>query len=105
MDKIITIPFGYVLDLLYRLVDNYGLALILFALVVQLVMLPISGKSKKSMMKMSRITPRIQAIKDKYPNDQQKQNEEITKLQKEEGVGLGSGNCALIVRLLCVYCP
>ena len=105
MDKIITIPFGYVLDLLYRLVDNYGLALILFALVVQLVMLPISGKSKKSMMKMSRITPRIQAIKDKYPNDQQKQNEEITKLQKEEGVGLGCGGCLWSLVPLLILIP
>ena len=105
MDKIITIPFGYVLDLLYRLVNNYGLALILFALVVQLVMLPISGKSKKSMMKMSRITPRIQAIKDKYPNDQQKQNEEITKLQKEEGVGLGCGGCLWSLVPLMILIP
>ena len=105
MDKIITIPFGYVLDLLYRLVDNYGLALILFALVVQLIMLPISSKSKKSMMKMSRITPRIQAIKDKYPHDQQKQNEEITKLQKEEGVGLGCGGCLWSLVPLLILIP
>ena len=105
MDKIITIPFGYVLDLLYRLVDNYGLALILFALVVQVVLLPISAKSKKSMMKMSRITPRIQAIKDKYPNDQQKQNEEITKLQKEEGVGMGCGGCLWSLVPLLILIP
>ena len=105
MDKIITIPFGYVLDLLYRLVDNYGLALILFALVVQGVLLPISAKSKKSMRKMSRITPRIQAIKDKYPNDQQKQNEEITKLQKEEGVGMGCGGCLWSLVPLLILIP
>ena len=93
MDKIITIPFGYILDVLYQLVGNYGLALILFALVVQLVLLPINAKSKKSMMKMSRLTPKMQAIKEKYPNDQQKQNEAIQKLQQEEGVGLGCGGC------------
>ena len=93
MDKIITIPFGYILDILYQLVGNYGLALILFALVVQLVLLPITAKSKKSMMKMSRLTPKMQAIKEKYPNDQQKQNEAIQKLQQEEGVGLGCGGC------------
>ena len=93
MDKIITIPFGYILDFLYKLVGTYGLALILFALVVQLVLLPITAKSKKSMMKMSRLTPKMQAIKEKYPNDQQKQNEAIQKLQQEEGVGLGCGGC------------
>ena len=93
MDKLITVPFGYILDFLYQLVGNYGLALILFALVVQLVLLPITAKSKKSMMKMSRLTPKMQAIKEKYPNDQQKQNEAIQKLQQEEGVGLGCGGC------------
>ncbi len=93
MAKIITIPFGFLLDWLYQLTTNYGVALILFAIVVQMVMLPISAKSKKSMMKMSRLTPRIQAIKDKYPNDQQKQNEAIQQLQREEGATLGCGGC------------
>ena len=105
MDKIITIPFGYILDWLYQLVDNYGLALILFALVVQVVLLPITAKSKKSMMKMSRISPRIQAIKDKYPNDQQKQNELISKLQKEEGVGMGCGGCLWSLVPLLILIP
>ncbi len=93
MDKIITIPFGYVLDWLYQFTTNYGVSLILFAVIVRLVLMPISAKSKKSMMKMSRLQPRIQAIKDKYPNDQQKQNEAIQKLQQEEGASLGCGGC------------
>ena len=93
MDKIITVPFGYVLDWLYQFTNNYGVALILFSLVVQLVLLPVTAKSKKSMMKMSRLTPKMQAIKEKYPNDQQKQNEAIQQLQREEGVGLGCGGC------------
>ncbi len=89
----ITVPFGYLLDWLYQLTDNYGLALIFFALVVQIVLLPITAKSKKSMMKMSRLQPKMQAIKEKYPNDQQKQNEAIQKLQQEEGAGMGCGGC------------
>ena len=90
---IITVPFGYLLSWLYQLTSNYGLALIIFAVIVQLVLLPITAKSKKSMMKMSRLTPRIQAIKEKYPNDQQKQNEAIQKLQQEEGASMGCGGC------------
>ena len=93
MEQIITVPFGYLLDYLYQFTNNYGLALILFTLVVQLVLLPINAKSKKSMMKMSRLTPKIQAIKDKYPNDQQKQNEAIQELQKQEGASMGCGGC------------
>ena len=90
---IIRIPFGYVLDLLYQLTTNYGVALILFAIIVRLVLIPINAKSKKGMMKMSRLQPRIQEIKDKYPNDQQKQNEAIQKLQQEEGASMGCGGC------------
>ena len=105
MDQIITIPFGYLLDYLYQFVGNYGLALIIFALIVQLVLLPITAKSKKSMMKMSRISPKIQAIKDKYPNDQQKQNEEIQKLQKEEGADMGCGGCLWSLLPLLILIP
>ena len=90
---IITVPFGYLLSWLYQLTTNYGLALIIFAVIVQLVLLPITAKSKKSMMKMSRLTPKNQAIKEKYANEQQKLNEAIQKLQQEEGATMGCGGC------------
>ena len=93
LSDIIRIPFGYVLDFLYQLTSNYGVALILFAIIVRLVLIPVNAKSKKGMMKMSRLQPRIQEIKDKYPNDQQKQNEAIQKLQQEEGASMGCGGC------------
>ena len=93
MDKIITVPFGYLLDWLYQFTNNYGLALIFFAVIVQLVLLPITAKSKKSMMKMSRLQPRIQEIQTKYAHDQQKQNEAMQKLQQEEGMSMGMGGC------------
>ena len=93
MDKIITVPFGYLLDWLYQFTSNYGVALILFAVVVQLIMTPINAKSKKSTMKMARLQPRIQEIQKKYADDKQKQNEAIQQLQKEEGASLGCGGC------------
>ena len=93
MSKIITVPFGWLLGQLYALTNNYGVAMILFALIVQTVLLPIRAKSKKSMMKMSRLQPRIQEIQKKYENDKQKQNEAIQKLQQEEGASMGMGGC------------
>ena len=93
MDQIITVPFGYLLDYLYRFTGSYGISLIIFAIIVQLVLLPITIKSKKSMMKMSRLQPRIQAIQKKYADDQQKQQEAIQQLQKEEGASMGCGGC------------
>ena len=92
MEKIITVPFAWLLSLLYDLTHNYGVSMILFAVLVQLVLLPITAKSKKSMMKMSRMQPRIQEIQRKYANDQAKQQEAMQALQREEG-GMGCGGC------------
>ncbi len=91
--EIITVPFGWLLNFLYQLTSNYGVSLILFAVLVQIVLLPITAKSKKSMMKMTRLQPRLNAIKEKYPNDEKKQQEAIQQLQKEEGATMGCGGC------------
>ena len=93
LGDLIRVPFGWLLGFLYDLTSNYGFAMIIFALIVQAVLTPINAKSKKSMMKMSRLQPRIQEIQKKYANDQQKQNEEIQKLQREEGASMGMGGC------------
>jgi YidC/Oxa1 family membrane protein insertase len=91
VSKIITVPFGWLLGQLYALTDNYGIAMILFALVVQTIMVPMRAKSKKSSMKLSRIQPLIQDIQARY-TDPTKQNEMMQKLYKEEGVSMG-GSC------------
>ena len=93
LTDIVTVPFGWLLGQLYDLLGSYGLAMIAFAVIVQLVLLPITMKSKKSMMKMSRLQPRIQEIQRKYADDKQKQNEAMQKLQQEEGATMGCGGC------------
>lgn len=91
ISDIITVPFGYLLDWLYQLTNSYGLALIIFAVLVKLILTPITAKSKKSTMKMSRLAPRLQEIQKKYENDPQKQNEAMQALYKEEGVSMTGG--------------
>ena len=93
LSDLVTVPFGWLLGVLYDLTSNYGVAMILFALIVQAVLTPINAKSKKSMMKMSRLQPKIQDIQRRYAHDQQKQNEAIQKLQQEEGASMGMGGC------------
>ena len=97
---IIRVPFGWLLAQLYDFTTNYGVALIIFAVALKLIMFPITAKSKKSMMKMSRLTPRVQALQRKYANDQQKLNEETQKLYKEEGVSMGGGCLWTFIPLL-----
>ena len=88
---IIQIPFGYLLDFLYQFTTNYGVALILFAIIVKAILLPTTMKSKKSTMKMSRLAPKVQEIQKKYADDPQKQNMMTQQLYKEEGVSMGGG--------------
>ena len=97
---IIQVPFGYLMSALYQLTANYGWTLILFALVVKIILFPATAKGKKSSMKMSRLSPQIQALQKKYENDQQKQSEAIRQLYKEEGVSMGGGCLWSLVPLL-----
>ena len=62
LSDIIRVPFGYLLEWLYLLTHNYGVALILFGVIVKLVLLPVSMKSKKSTMKMSRLSPQLKEL-------------------------------------------
>jgi len=88
---IICIPFAWLVRLFYNLTGSYGLAIILFTLVVKLIMLPFQLKSKKSMMRMTRMNGKMQEIQKKYANNQMKMNEEMQKLYAEEGVNPMSG--------------
>ena len=88
---IICIPFAWLVRLFYTLTGSYGLAIILFTLVVKLIMLPFQVKSKKSMMRMNRMNGKIQEIQKKYANNQAKMGEEMQKLYAEEGVSPMSG--------------
>lgn len=102
LSDIIQVPFGYLMGWLYQLTNNYGVALILFAVIVQLVMLPMTAKSKKSMMKMSRLQPQMQEIQRRYADDPQRQNMAVQNLYKEEGVSMGGGCLWSFIPLLII---
>ena len=89
--EIITWPFAKLMVWLYGLTGNYGLSLILFALVVNLILTPFMAKSKKSMMRSTRLQPRIQELQKRHEGNPQKLNEEMQKLYREEGVNPMSG--------------
>ena len=100
---IIQVPFGWLMAQLYQLTTNYGWALILFAIIVKLVLLPATAKGKKSTMKMSRLSPKLKAIQEKYANDQQKQSAAMQALYKEEGVSMGGGCLWSLLPLLVLF--
>ena len=78
-------------NFIYQFVDSYGLAVIVFALLTKLILLPFSYKSKKGMQKMSALSAKQQALQKKYGNNRVKLNEEMQKLYEKEGVSPMSG--------------
>lgn len=99
----IKIPFGYVMEFFYNFFNNYGLALILFSLAVKLILLPLSMKSKKSMMKTSRLQPKIKQIELACGDDKQKYQQEVNALYKEEGVSMFGGCLWSLLPLLIIF--
>ena len=87
----ITKPFAWLMVKLYELTGNYGIAVILFALAVNLILTPFMAKSKKSMMRSTRLQPRIQELQKRHEGNPQKLNQEMQNLYREEGVNPMSG--------------
>ncbi len=87
----ITKPFGWLIVWLYEFTGNYGLAVILFALTVNLVLTPFMAKSKKAMMRTSRLQPEMEEIQRRHEGNPQKLNQEMQKLYQEAGANPMSG--------------
>lgn len=95
--------FGYVLNFLYEIVKNYGLAIILFSVLVKLLMLPISIKQQKTMKKSSKIQEEMKQIQFKFKNDPEKLNQEVMNLYKRENMNPFSGCFSSIIQIVLLF--
>ena len=84
-------PFGMLLMFFYTLFNNYGVAIIFFALIIKAILLPFQMKGKRGMMRQARLQPKIAELQKKHGTNKAKLNEETMKLYKEEGVNPASG--------------
>lgn len=88
-------PFAYaiiwLLPILYAVIPNYGLVIILFAILVKLITMPLSIKSMQSMNAMKEMSPKLESLKERYKNDPARMNQEMMKLYKESGFNPLSG--------------
>ena len=89
--RIISTPFGYVMRFIYEMVGNYPLSLFLFALLVKVLMIPMTIKQKKTMLEQQRIQPMIQKIQKTYARDQRRMQEEMQNLYDREGISPMAG--------------
>lgn len=95
--------FGYVLNFLYEIVGNFGLAIILFSVLVKIIMLPISIKQQKTMKKSQKINDEMRQIQFKYKNDPEKMNQEVMSLYKREKMSPFSGCFSAIVQIILLF--
>lgn len=96
-------PFTFLLKAFYELFNSYGLALILFALVVKVILFPLSIKGKKSMIQMNMLSGKMNKLQQQYKNNQQKYNEEVQKLYEKEGVNPMGGCLWSFLPLLIIF--
>lgn len=82
---------GYLMNFIYGITQNYGLAIILFTILIKLLLLPLTIKQQKSLAKTQELQPLVQELQRKYGNDQQKFAEEYQKLLKEKKMNMMSG--------------
>lgn len=95
--------FGYLLHAIYMLVNNYGLAVIIFSILLKLILLPLSIKQQKTMKKSTKIQGKLQEIQFKYKNDPEKLNQETLRLYKEENMSPFSGCLSSIVQIIILF--
>lgn len=94
---LISVPFGYVMDILYRLTSNYGLSVILFSVIASLAMLPIHMYTSLNAAKKSAVFPVVQAIRNRYPGNMAMQNRLVEELYKKEKVDAAAGCCFISI--------
>ena len=94
--------FGYLLNFIYGIVNNYGIAIIIFTIILKLVMLPISIKQQKTLKKSAKMQVKVKEIQEKYSNDQVRQSQELMDLYKKENMSPFSGCLSSILQIILV---
>lgn len=95
--------FGYLLHAIYSFVNNYGLAVIIFSILLKLILLPLSIKQQRTMKKSTKIQGKLKEIQFKYKNDPEKLNQETLKLYKDENMSPFSGCLSSIVQIVILF--
>jgi YidC/Oxa1 family membrane protein insertase len=95
----ITQPMYWLIDAIYKYVGNFGVAILIVTVLVKLAFFPLANRSYQSMAKMKKIQPQIAALKDLYPDDKVKQQQEQMELFKKEGVNPVAGCLPMVIQI------
>ncbi len=95
--------FGYLLNFIYQVVNNYGIAILLFTIIIKILFLPISIKQQKTMKKTSELQEKLKQIQFKYKNNPEQASMETMKLYKTEKVSPFSGCLSAILQIVLLF--
>ncbi|MEI6092972.1 MAG: membrane protein insertase YidC [bacterium] len=96
---VISVPMLEVMKFFYKIIPNYGVAILLLTLLVRLIMYPLQHKSMKSMKKMQELQPHLKGIQEKYKDDKAKLNQEMMQFMKTHKVNPMSGCLPMLIQL------
>jgi YidC/Oxa1 family membrane protein insertase len=95
----LTKPLFWLLELFYKLVGNFGLAILIVTVLIKSVFFPLANKSYESMSKMKKLQPEMERLKQLYPDDRMKQQQELMELYKKEKVSPLSGCLPIVIQI------
>ncbi len=94
--------FGYLLNWLYQFFNNYGVAIIVFSIILRIILIPITIKQQKSLKKSAQLQKEMSEIQKKYKNNPEKLNQETIELYKREKMSPFSGCLSSILQLIII---
>lgn len=100
---IIAIPLGWIMKACYLLVKNYGIALILFTVIIRVILLPLNIKQQKSSARMAKLQPQLQKLQKKYANNKEKYQEEMMALYAKENASPTAGCLPMLITMLVLF--
>ena len=95
----ITKPMFRLLDTLYKLTGNFGIAILLITFLVKLAFFPLANRSYLSMAKMKAVQPQMQALRERYPDDKTRQQQELMELYKREKINPVAGCLPMLIQI------
>jgi len=99
MFDILAKPCVWLMNKLYSVIPNYGIAIIILTILIKLILWPLGSKSYKSMSEMKKIQPLMKEIREKYKNDKKKMNEEVMGLYRTYKINPLGGCLPMVVQL------
>jgi YidC/Oxa1 family membrane protein insertase len=95
----ITKPMFWALDSIYKLIGNFGVAILIVTVIIKLIFFPLANKSYASMAKMKTIQPKMQALRERYADDKVKQQQELMELYKTEKINPIAGCLPILIQV------